>query len=329
VKRRQFLGFIGTAVLWSTAVQAQPKPNPMRRIGLIVPAAPDDAEYQIWVREFLQALAQLNWVSGRNIEVDTHWATADAAAIRRHAAELVRVAPDIIMAAGTSTVGPVLELTRTIPVVFPTAVDPVGAGFVSSLARPGGNATGFLLYEYSLGSKWLELLKQMAPDVTRVAVLRDPTTPSGSGQFGAIQVMAGPAGVEVLALNISEPAQIERDIGEFARVPNGGLILTGSGPSIRFHDLIIRLAVKHRIPAVYYERFYAAAGGLLSYGADRVDQYRRSAEYVDRILKGESPAELPVQAPTKYELVINLKTAKAIGLKVPDALLSSANEVIE
>ena len=230
MKRRQFLGFIGTAVLWSTAVQAQPKPKPMRRIGLIVPAAPDDAEYQIWVREFLQALAQLNWVSGRNIEVDTHWATADAAAIRRHAAELVRVAPDIIMAAGTSTVGPVLEVTRTIPVVFPTAVDPVGAGFVSSLARPGGNATGFLLYEYSLGSKWLELLKQMEPDVTRVAVLRDPTTRSGSGQFGAIQVMAGPAGVEVLALNISEPAQIERDIGELARVHNGGLILTGSGP---------------------------------------------------------------------------------------------------
>jgi putative ABC transport system substrate-binding protein len=274
-------------------------------------------------------LAQSDWTIGRNLRMDIHWATADATNIRKQAAELVLLGPDVILAAGSSTVGPVLQATRTVPVVFPTAVDPVGAGFVDSLARPGGNATGFLLYEYSLGGKWLELLRQMAPSVRRVGVLRDPTTPSGSGQFGAIQVLASSFGLEVRPLNVLDPGEIEREIAAFGRSPNGGLILTGSGPAILHHDLIIKLAAQHNLPAVYYERFYAAAGGLISYGADRIDQFRRAAGYVDRILKGEKPADLPVQAPTKYELVINLKTAKALGITVPPSLLVRADEVIE
>jgi putative tryptophan/tyrosine transport system substrate-binding protein len=328
MRRREFITLLGGAAVWPMTARAQ-QAERVRRIGIILPAAADDAEYQTWVGAFLQALTQLGWTIGRNLRIDTRWATANAAEIRRHAAELAALAPDVILAAGTSTVGPMLQATRTVPVVFPTVVDPVGAGFVDSLARPGGNATGFLLFEYSLAGKWLELLKQIAPGVTRVAVLRDTTTSSGIGQFGAIQSVAPSLRVEINPVNMRDAGEIERAIAAFARTPNGGLILTGSGKSVLHHDLIITLAARHKLPAVYYERFYVAAGGLISYGADRIDQYRLAAGYVDRILKGEKPADLPVQAPTKYQLVVNLKTAKALGLDIPQAILSRADEVIE
>jgi putative ABC transport system substrate-binding protein len=328
MRRREFIKILGSATAgWSLAARAQ-QPERMRRIGVILPAAANDAEFQTWVGAFLQALAQLGWTIGRNVRIDTRWATANPAEIRKQAAELVALAPDVILASGTSTVGPVLQATRTVPIVFPTVVDPVGAGFVESLARPGGNATGFLLFEYSLGGKWLELLKQIAPGVTRVAILRDAAT-SGQGQFGAIQAVAPSLKLEVSPINLRDAGEIERAIVSFARSPNGGLILTGSGMSIFHHDLIIALAARTKLPAVYYERFFVAAGGLISYGVERIDQYRQAAGYVDRILKGEKPADMPVQAPTKYETVINLKTAKALGLTVPPTLLASADEVIE
>ena len=284
---------------------------------------------QIWLAAFLQALAQLGWTIGRNMRVDIRWSTPNAAKIRQHAAELAALTPDVILTAGTSTVAPLLEATRTVPIVFATVVDPVGGGLIDSLARPGGNVTGFLLYEYSLGTKWLELLKQIAPNVTRVAVLRNAATPSGSGQFGAIRAVAPSLKVDVSPINMRESADLERDITTFARAPNGGLILTGSGLAILHRDLIIALAARYKLPAIYYERFFAAAGGLLSYGSDRIELYRLAAGYVDRILKGEKPGDLPVQAPTKFELVINLRTAKALGITVPPALLAQANEVIE
>jgi ABC-type uncharacterized transport system substrate-binding protein len=301
----------------------------MRRIGVLLPAASDDVEYQAWVGAFLQALALLGWSIGRNVRIDTRWATANGAEIRRHAAELAALAPDVILAAGTSTVGPMLQATRTVPIVFPTVVDPVGAGLIDSLARPGGNATGFLLFEYSLAGKWLGLLREIAPGVTRVAVLRDITTQSGTGQFAAIQTAAPSLGAEITAVNMRDADEIEAAIAAFARTPNGGLLLAGSGLAVLHHDLIIKLAARHKLPAVYYERFFVAAGGLISYGADRIDQFRSAAGYVDRILKGEKPADLPVQAPVKYELAINLKTAKALGLDVPATLLARADEVIE
>jgi putative ABC transport system substrate-binding protein len=329
MKRRDFIKTVVGSAAAIVPVSAHAQQKPIRRVGVILPAAADDKEYQAWVGAFLQALAQSDWTIGRNLRIDIHWATADVGNIRKQAAELVALAPEVILAAGASTAGPILQATRTVPVVFPTAVDPVGAGFVESLARPGGNATGFLLYEYSLAGKWLELLKEMAPQVTRAAVLRDSSTPSGSGQFGAIQAVASSLGVEVHPLNIRDAKEIEREIAAFAQNPNGGIILTGSGPAIRYRDLIIKLTAQYKLPAVYYERFYAEAGGLISYGPDRVDQFRRAAGYVDRILKGEKPGDLPVQAPTKYELVINLSTAKALGIKVPVSLLSMANDVIE
>jgi putative ABC transport system substrate-binding protein len=274
-------------------------------------------------------LAQLNWIIGRNVRVDVHWATPDAANIRKHAAELVALAPDVIVAAGTSTVGPILQATRSIPVVFPTVLDPVGAGFVENLARPGGNATGFLLYEYSMAGKWLELLKQIAPAVNRVAVLRDPSTPSGPGQFAAIQTAAPSLGLQIIPINLTGADAIRSAIDSFARGQNDGMILTGSGPAIQYRDLIVALAAQRKLPAVYYDRFFVVAGGLISYGPDRIDQYRSAAGYVDRILRGENAADLPIQSPTKYELIINLKTANALGLKMPQALLASADEVIE
>ncbi len=330
MKRRDFLQAVigaGAAALpIDTRADQQER---VRRVGVILPAAADNTEYQTWTAAFLQALAQSDWTIGRNLRIDIDWATADATNIRDHAKALVSRSPDVILAAGSSTLGPVLQATRTIPIVFPTSVDPVGAGFVESLARPGGNATGFLLYEYSLGGKWLELLKQIAPGVIRVGILRDPTTPSGSGQFAAIQATASSLKVDVHPLNVLGSDEIKREISAFAQTPNSGLILTGSGPAIRYHDLIIKLAAQNKLPTVYYERFYAEAGGLISYGPDRIDQYRRAAAYVDRILRGEKPAELPVQAPTKFELVINLKTAKTLGITVPDELLSSASEIIE
>ena len=270
----------------------------------------------------------LGWTIGRNVRIDTRWATANAA-IRRHAAELAALAPDVILAHGASTVGPLLQATRTVPIVFPAVGDPVAAGFVDSLARPGGNATGFMSYEYSIAGKWLELLKQIAPGVMRVAVLRDPTIAGGIGQFAAIQAVAPSLGVEVSPLNVRDAGEIERAVTAFARSPNGGLIVTGSGLAQLHRDLIVTLAARHKLPAVYSERSFVAAGGLISYGPDFLDQSRRAAGYVDRILKGEKPADLPVQAPTKYELVINLKTAKALGLTIPPSVLARADEVIE
>ena len=269
------------------------------------------------VGAFHQGLGQLGWTIGRNVRIDTRWATPNAAEIRRHAAELAALAPDVILAHGGSTVGPLLQATRTVPIVFPVVGDPVGAGLVDSLARPGGNATGFMLFEFSLGGKWLELLKQIAPGVTRAAVLRDAAQGTGTSLFAVIQAMAPSVGVEVNPVNMRDAAEIERAVAAFARSPNGGLIVTPSAPAFVHRDLLITLAARHKLPAVYNERSFVAAGGLVSYGANEVDQYRQAAGYVDRILKGEKPADLPVQAPTKYELVVNLKTAKALGLDIP------------
>ena len=329
MRRRDFIKVIvGNAAAWPLTARAQ-RGEQMRRIGVIVPASPDDASFQTWIGVFLQSLGQLGWSIGSNVGIDTHWATANAATIRRHAAELAALAPDVILTAGTSTTGPMLQAARTVPIVFATIVDPVGAGLIDSLARPGGNATGFLLFEFSLGGKWLELLKQVAPTITQVAVLRDAGTTSGTGQFAAIQAVAPSLKVDVVPINMREAGDLERAVAAFARSSNGGLIVTGSGLSILHRDLIISLAAQYKLPAIYYERFFAAAGGLISYGSDRIELYRLAAGYVDRILKGEKPADLPVQAPTKFELVINLKTAKALGLTVPPALLATATETIQ
>jgi putative ABC transport system substrate-binding protein len=329
MKRRQFITLLGgAAAAWPVVARAQQRER-MRRIGVLLPAAADDAEFQARVGAFLQALALLGWTIGRNVRIDTRWAGADAASIRRHAVELAALAPDVILAFGGSTVGPLLQATRTVPIVFPAAVDPVGSGFVDSLARPGGNATGFMGFEYSLGGKWLELLKQIAPGVKRVAVLRDAANPSGNALFGVIQAAAPSLRVEVNPVNMRDAGEIERAVTAFARASNGGLIMTANPFAIVHRDLIITLAARHKLPAVYFERLFVAAGGLISYGPDFLDQFRQAAGYVDRILKGEKPADLPVQAPTKYELVINLKTAKALGLEVPSSLLARADEVIE
>ena len=329
MKRRDFITLLGGAVMsWPLAAPAQ-QGERMRRIGVLLPAAADDAEFQAWVGAFLQGLAVLGWTIGRNVRIDTRWATANAAEIRRHAAELAALAPDVILAHGDSTAGAMLQATRTVPIVFPVVGDPVAAGHVDSLARPGGNATGFLSFEYSLGGKWLELLKQIVPGVTRAAVLRDSANPSGTGQFGAIQAVAPSLGVEVSPINVRDVPEMERAITALARGPNGGLIVVASALGIVHRALIIELAARHRLPAIYAFRIFVAAGGLISYGPDLPDQYRRTASYVDRILKGEKPGDLPVQAPTKFELAINLKTAKALGLTVPPTLLTRADEVIE
>ena len=284
---------------------------------MLLPAAADDLEYQAQVGAFLQALAFLGWTIGRNVRIDTRWAGANADEIRRHAAELAALAPDVILAHANAAVGALLQVTRIVPIVFPIAGDPVASGYVDSLARPGGNVTGFAQFEFSLSGKWLELLKQVAPDMTRVAVLRDTALGSGTSQFAVIQAVAPSLRVEVNPVNMRDAGEIEQSVETFARSPNGGLIVTAGGAAQRHRDLIITLAARHKLPAVYFQRFFIAAGGLISYGADAIDQYRRAAGYVDRILKGEKPADLPVQAPTKYELVINLKTAKALGLDVP------------
>jgi putative ABC transport system substrate-binding protein len=301
----------------------------MRRIGVLMNTAADDTVFQTRIGAFLQGQALLGWTIGRNVRIETRWAGGNADDIRRHAAELAALAPDVILAHGASTAGRLLQATRTVPIVFPVVFDPVGAGLVDSLAQPGGNVTGFMSTEYSIGGKWLELLKQIAPSVTRVAVFRDTTTPTGSAMFGVIQAAAPSLGMEVNAVSMRDAGEIERAVAAFARSPNGGLILTASGLASLHRDLIITLAAQHKLPAVYFERVYAAAGGLISYGADFADMYRRAAGYVDRILKGEKPADLPVQAPTKYELVINLKTAMALGLTVPPSLLARADQVIE
>ena len=329
MKRRQFITLLGgTVAAWPLAAHAQQRER-MRRIGVLLPATADDPQRQVWFGAFLQGLAQSDWIIDRNVQIDTRWATANVDAVRRHAAELAALAPDVILASGASTVGPLLQATRTVPIVFAAVADPVGAGFVNSLARPGGNATGFMAFEYSISGKWLELLKQIAPSVTRVAVLRDSSITSGIGQFGVIQAMAPLLMVEVSHVNVHDATEIERSLMSFARFSNGGAIITAGGLPYIHLNLIVKLAAQHRLPAVYFERAFVAAGGLISYGPDLVDQFRRAAGYVDRILKGEKPADLPVQAPTKYELVINLTTAKALGLEIPSTLLARADEVIE
>ena len=329
MKRREFIILLGGgAAAWPLAAYAQ-QPERVRRIGVLIAAAADDAVAQERNAAFLQALQQLGWTVGRNLRIDFRWAGNDPERIRKYAAELVALVPDVILAPGTAIVGPLLQATRSVPIVFPMVVDPVGAGFVESLARPGGNATGFTQYEYGVSGKWPELLKQIAPSVTRAAVIRDPTLISGTAQFAAIQAVAPSLGVEVSPVNVRDPGEIERAVTNFARTTNSGLIVPGSGSAVAHRDLIVMLAAQHKLPAVYSERHFVAAGGLISYGPDFLDQFRLAAGYVDRILKGEKPAELPVQAPTKYDLAINLKTAKALGLEIPPTVLARADEVIE
>jgi ABC-type uncharacterized transport system substrate-binding protein len=328
VRRREFITGLGGAAVWPLTARAQQRER-MRRVGVLMNIASDDPEAQARLAAFLQGLQEWGWSVGRNVRIDYRWGAGDADHVRRYAAELVALAPDVILAYGTSTVGPLQQITRTVPIVFTQIVDPVGGGLVASLARPGGNATGFTLFEYGISAKWLELLKQIAPRVTRVAVLRDPTIAGGIGQFAAIQSVAPSFGVELSPTDVRDAGEIERAVAAFAREPNDGFIVVASPSATVHRELIIMLAARHRLPAVYPFRFFVTGGGLISYGPDIVDQYRRAASYVDRILKGEKPADLPVQAPTKYETVINLKTAKALGLAVPDTLLARADEVIE
>jgi putative tryptophan/tyrosine transport system substrate-binding protein len=328
MRRRAFIAALGGAAAWPLAARAQQSER-MRRIGLLVPATVDDSEYQTRLQAFLRGLQQSGWTIGRNVRIDTRWATTKPDDIRRHAAELVALAPDVILASTSVAVAALQQVTHTVPVVFAAVIDPVGAGFVESLARPGRNATGFALFEYGMSGKWLELLKQIAPRVTRAAVLRDSTLAAGIGQLGAIQSVAPSFGVELSPISVRDAPEIERAVTAFARGSSDGLIVTPSPLTLAHRDLIIALAARHNLPAVYPFRFFVDSGGLISYGPDTVDQFRRAAGYVDRILKGEKPADLPVQAPTKYELVINLKTAKALRLEVPQSLLASADEVIE
>ena len=329
MKRREFITlFGGAAAAWPLAAHAQ-QTERMRRIGVLMNVAADDPEAQARNVAFLQGLHELGWTDDRDVRIDYRWAAGDPDRLRRYAAELVALAPDVVLASGTSTVGPLQRASGTVPIVFAGVTDPVGAGFVNSMARPGSNPTGFISFEYGLSGKWLELLKQIAPGVTRVAVLRDPEISGGTGQFGAIQSVASSFGVELSPINVRDAGEIERAIAAFARSSNGGLILTASGLAFVHRDLIIALAARHKLPTIYYYRIFVSAGGLVSYGPDPHNQYRLAASYVDRILKGEKPADLPVQAPTKYELAINLKTAKTLGLEIPSSVLALADEVIE
>ena len=331
MRRREFITLMGGAaapsLLWPLAARAQ-QGERVRRIGVLLYLVAGDAEGQARLAAFTQALSQLGWSEGRNLRIEARW--PNAGDVHRHAAELVALAPDILVAAtGTPTVASLLQATRTIPIVFAIVIDPVGAGFVASMAQPGGNATGFTTWEYSMSGKWLELLKDIAPGVTRAAVLRDPASASGTGQFGAVQIVAPALGVQVTPVDVRDAGEIERAVAAFARGPNGGLIVTGSAGGIVHRELIAKVAARHKLPAVFPSRVYVTSGGLISYGPDLVDQFRRAAGYVDRILKGEKPGEMPVQAPTKYELVINLTTAKALGLDMPPTVLARADAVIE
>jgi putative tryptophan/tyrosine transport system substrate-binding protein len=327
--RREVISLLGGAAAWPLAARAQ-QGERIRRIGVLTSWAADDPAAQARVRMFANSMAQSGWIEGRNVHIEIHWAGRDPERIRRSAAELLALAPDAILAVASATVGPLLQSTRSVPIVFVQVAEPVAAGFVESLERPGGNATGFMLYEYGIGGKWLELLKEIAPGVRRVAFFQNPTTAAGAGEFGAIQGSARSFGLEVRPVNARDADEIERAITALARPGNGGLIVTGAAPAVVQHrDVIIKLAARHQLPAIYSDPVFVTEGGLMAYGPDRLDQYRRAAGYVDRILKGEKPADLPVQAPTKYELVINLKTAKALGITVPDALLARADEVIE
>jgi len=329
VRRRKFITLLGgAAAAWPLAARAQQRER-VRRVGVLMHLASDDPEGQARIAAFLQGLQEWGWAVGHNVRIDYRWGVGDAERIRRYAEELVALTPDVILAAGGAVVAPLLQATSTVPIVFAQTPDPVGAGFVANLARPGGNATGFTIYEYGLSGKWLELLKEIAPGVTRVAVLRDPAITAGTGQWGAIQSVAPSFGVELSPVSVRDAREIERAVTAFAQSSNGGLIVTGSALAVVHRDLIIALAARHKLPAVYVSRYFVTDGGLISYGADSIGPYRRAAGYVDRILKGEKPGDLPVQTPTKYELVINLKTAKALGLEIPSSVLARADEVIE
>jgi ABC-type uncharacterized transport system substrate-binding protein len=329
VNRRAFIPLLGAAAAWPLAARAQ-QGERMRRIGVLMSHRADDPDALAMVSAFAQGLQERGWTVGGNARIEYRWGAGDLDRFRRYAAELVALSPDVVLASAGSIVGAFQQASRTVPIVFVTTIDPVGGGWVESLSRPGTNATGFASFEFSMSGKWLELLKEIAPGVKRVAVIRDPAVPAGSGGFAAIQAVAPSFGVELTPIGVRSADEIERGITTFARSANGGLIMVGPPSSVQRHrDLIVTLAGRHRLPAVYPSRLFITDGGLVSYGADPLDQYRRAAGYVDRILKGEKPAELPVQAPTKYELVINLKTAKALGLEVPPTLLARADEVIE
>jgi putative ABC transport system substrate-binding protein len=329
MRRREFSTLLaGAAVTWPLAGRAQQRDR-MRRIGVLMALAADDPAGQARFVAFVQALQELGWTDGRNVRIDTRWAAGDAERFRLYAAELVALAPDVILASGGTGVGALLQASRTVPIVFTQTQDPVGAGYIDSLARPGGNTTGFTSMEYGIGGKYLELLKEIAPRIARAAVLRDPTIPQGIGTFGAIQAVAPSLGVELRPIDVRDAGEIERAVAAFARGSNGGLIVTGSSSAFVHRDLIVTLAARHKLPAIYSQRFFVTGGGLISYGADSIDPHRRAAGYVDRILKGEKPADLPVQASDKYELAINLKTARELGLTVPPTLLARADEVIE
>ena len=330
MKRAAAASILVALLLLAVAVKAEAQPSErLRRIGVLLYLQEDDPEARTYVAAFLQGLQKLGWIVGRNVQIDYRWTAGDADRVRKYAAELVALAPDVILTAGSAHVGPLQQATRSVPIVFVQATDPVGGGLVNSLARPGGNATGFTNFELDISAKWLELLKQVAPRLTRVAVLRDPANPSGTGQFGAIQAVAPSFGVEeVRPVGLHDAGEIERGVTAFARESNGGLIVTPSGLAIAHREPIVKLAARHRLPAIYPFRYFVTDGGLISYGPDAVDQYRRAAG-VDRILKGTKPADLPVQQPTKFELAINLKTAKALGLTVPSMLLTSADTVIK
>jgi putative ABC transport system substrate-binding protein len=327
MRRRDFIkAFVGSAAAFPFTARAQ-QPDRMRRIGVLSSLAQDDQDNKVRLAAFQQGLQQLGWTDGHNVRIDYRFASGSLEDSRKYAAELVALAPDVILTTGTS-LAPTLEATRTVPIVFAFAADPVGAGLIDSLSRPGGNATGFVFFEYDLSAKWLELLKELAPAVRRVAVLRDPTAIAGIGQFAVIQSVARSVGVEVSPLNL-RAGEIEQAVTAFASSSNGGLIVAASALAMVQRNLIVELAARHRLPAVYFERLFVAHGGLISYGTDLEDQYRRAASYVDRILRGDKPADMPVQAPTKYDLVINLKTAKTLGLTIPPAVLARADAIIE
>ena len=325
MKRREFIAGLGGAVTWPVLARAQSER--VQRIGILMNV--DDADNRASYAAFVEALQRLGWTDGRNVQIETRWPGSRASDLQRHATDLVALAPDVLVAAGAVSLAPLLQATHTVPIVFAAATDPVGAGFIESMAHPGGNATGFAASEYTLGGKWLQLLKEIAPSMRRTAVLRDPALTIGIGQFAAIQSMAPALGLEVTAIDVRDASDIEPAVTAFAGSPNGGVIVAPGRFALANRELIIALAAKYKLPAVYYRRRFVASGGLMSYDFDILEQYRGAAGYVDRILKGEKPADLPVQAPTKYVLTINLKTAKALGLDVPPTLLARADEVIE
>jgi putative tryptophan/tyrosine transport system substrate-binding protein len=328
MRRREFITLLGGATAWPIAARAQ-QGEQMRRIGVLMAINANDAQAQVRIAAFVAGLQQLGWTVGKNVQVDYRLAGTDADTLRKYASEMVALAPDVILAQSSPSIAALLQATRTVPIVFTLVADPVGAGYVDSLAHPGGNATGFTVLEYSIAAKWLELLKEIAPRVTRVAVFRETAVAGGPAQFSAAQTVAPSLGMELRPVDTRDAGEIERSITAFAQGSNGGLLVTASSSSTLHRNLIITLAARYRLPAVYFQRLFVTAGGLISYGSDYVDQFRRAASYVDRILKGEKPGDLPVQAPTKYELVINLKTAKELGLTIPPAVLARADAVIE